>query len=32
MTTKEKIEVTLFGAILIVGLPALIFAAQGLGG
>jgi hypothetical protein len=28
MTMKERIEVTVFGAILIVGLPALMLAAQ----
>jgi hypothetical protein len=30
MTMKERIEITAFGAILIVGLPALMFAAQWL--
>ena len=29
MTMKDKLEVGLFGAILIVGLPAVIMAAQG---
>jgi hypothetical protein len=32
MTVRERIEVTVFGAILIVGLPALMFAAQRIGG
>jgi hypothetical protein len=32
MALKERIEVGLFGAILIVGLPALIFAAQQIAG
>ncbi len=32
MTMREKIETTLFGAVLIVGLPALMFAAQASGG
>ena len=28
MTIKERMEVSLFGAVLIIGLPALMFAAQ----
>ena len=32
MTLKDKIEGAMFGAILIVGLPALIFVTQGIPG
>jgi hypothetical protein len=32
MTMKDKIEGAMFGAILIVGLPLLIFAAQRITG
>jgi hypothetical protein len=31
MTVREKIEAALFGAVLIVGLPALMFATQASG-
>lgn len=30
MTMKDKLEVAVFGAILMIGLPALMFAVQGL--
>jgi hypothetical protein len=32
MTMKDRIEVSIFGALLIVGLPALICAAQRIAG
>lgn len=32
MTLRDKIEVTIFGALLIVGLPALVFASQRIAG
>ncbi len=32
MTVRERIEVTVFGTLLIVGLPALMFAAQRMAG
>lgn len=32
MTMRERIEVTVFGGILILGLPALMFAAQRIAG